>query len=44
MDIPEDLQIDEPTNLKIIDPDDYVPEEKKEAEEEEDDDDFPWGF
>lgn len=45
MDIPEDLQIDEPTNLKIIDPDDYVPEEKKEGEEEEEDeDDFPWGF
>ena len=46
MDIPEDLQIDEPTNLKIIDPDDYVPEEKKEGEEEEeeDDDDFPWGM
>ena len=45
MDIPEDLQIDEPTNLKIIDPDDYVPEEKKEGEEEEEvEDDFPWGF
>ena len=45
MEIPKDLQIDEPTNLKIIDPDDYVPEEKKEGEEEdEDDDDFPWGF
>ena len=45
MDIPEDLRIDEPTNLKIIDPDDYVPEEKKEGEEEEEvEDDFPWGF
>jgi hypothetical protein len=45
MEIPEDLQIDEPTDLKIIDPDDYVPEEKKEVEEEEEeDDDFPWGF
>lgn len=45
MEIPKDLQIDEPTNLKIIDPDDYVPEEKKEGEEEEDDDDdFPWGI
>ena len=45
MDIPEDLQIDEPTNLKIIDPDDYVPEEEnKKTEEEEEEDDFPWGF
>jgi hypothetical protein len=46
MDIPEDLQIDEPTNLKIIDPDDYVPEDKKkkEEEEEEEEEDFPWGF
>ena len=44
MEIPEDLQIDEPTNLKIIDPDDYVPEEKKEDEEEEEEEDFPWGF
>ena len=45
MDIPEDLQIDEPTNLKIIDPDDYVPEEeKKNTEEETEEDDFPWGF
>ena len=45
MEIPEDLQIDEPTNLKIIDPDDYVPEEKKEEEvEEEEEEDFPWGF
>lgn len=45
MEIPEDLQIDEPTNLKIIDPDDYVPEEeKKNTEEETEEDDFPWGF
>ena len=45
MEIPEDLRIDEPTNLKIIDPDDYVPEEKKEGEEEEEEEeDFPWGF
>ena len=44
MDIPEDLRIDEPTNLKIVDPDDYVPEEKKESEEEEEEEDFPWGF
>ena len=44
MEIPEDLRIDEPTDLKIIDPDDYVPEEKKEDEEEEEDDDFPWGI
>ena len=44
MDIPEDLQIDEPTNLQIIDPDDYVPEEKKKEEEEEEEEDFPWGL
>ena len=46
MEIPEDLRIDEPTDLKIIDPDDYVPEEKKEGEEEEEEEeeDFPWGF
>ena len=44
MDIPKDLQIDEPTNLQIIDPDDYVPEEKKKDEEEEEEDDFPYGF
>ena len=44
MEIPEDLQIDEPTDLQIIDPDDYVPEEKKEEEAEEEEDDFPWGF
>ena len=45
MDIPKDLQIDEPTNLQIIDPDDYVPEEKKKKdEEEEEEDDFPYGF
>ncbi|MBR4644350.1 MAG: hypothetical protein IKO73_04250 [Bacteroidaceae bacterium] len=43
MDIPEDLQIDEP-DLKIIDPDDYIPEEKKEEDEVEEEDDFPWGF
>ena len=45
MEIPKDLQIDEPTDLKVIDPDDYVPEnEKKEEGEEEEEDDFPWGF
>ena len=46
MDIPEDLRIDEPTNLQIIDPDDYVPEDNKKSkeEEEEDEDDFPYGF
>jgi len=46
MEIPEDLQIDEPTDLKIIDPDDYNPEEEKKEDEEaeEEDDDFPWGM
>ncbi|MCR4921535.1 MAG: tetratricopeptide repeat protein [Bacteroidaceae bacterium] len=46
LDVPEDLQIDEPENLEIIDPDDEQPEKKevKEAPPVEDDDDFPFGF
>ena len=48
LEVPEDLQIDEPTDLEVIDPDEYVPEEKDEDEEEGDSggdvDDFPYGF
>lgn len=45
MEVPEDLQIDEPADLKIIDPDDVVPEEEEEDEGgQESDDDFPYGF
>ena len=47
LDIPEDLQIDEPENLEIIDPDAPQPEPEPEKEAppvEDDDDDFPFGF
>lgn len=46
LEVPEDLQIDEPTDLEIIDPDEYVPEEETEEETEEggNADDFPYGF
>lgn len=47
MQVPEDLQIDEPTDLKIIDPDDVIEEEEEEEGEETEDagyDDFPYGF
>jgi len=48
LEVPEDLQIDEPTDLKILDPDEIDEEEEKanegETSEEEDDDDFPFGF
>ena len=45
MQVPQDLHIDEPTDLKIIDPDDVVPEEEQEGEETgEEEDDFPYGF
>ena len=45
MQVPEDLQIDEPTDLKIIDPDDAVDEQESEEDEAgEGDDDFPYGF
>lgn len=47
LDIPEDLIIDEPTDLEILDPDEV--DEKAEEEEQQqgvvdDDDDFPFGF
>lgn len=46
LEVPEDLQIDEPTDLEVIDPDDYVPGEETEDEEgaAEEEDDFPYGF
>ena len=45
LEVPEDLQIDEPTDLEIIDPDEEQPEpQKKEDEPVEDEDDFPFGF
>ena len=48
LDVPEDLQIDEPTDLQILDPDEEYEkeqtEEEKQATETEDDDDFPFGF
>lgn len=52
LEIPEDLQIDEPTDLEVIDPDDYNPDDNEKENENgnengnavDDDDDFPWGF
>ena len=41
--VPEDLIIDEPTEIEVRDPDDVVPEEET-SEEEEFYDDFPYGF
>ncbi len=48
IEVPEDLQIDEPTDLEIIDPDDEQPQKKEKEEEfieeEVEEDDFPYGF
>lgn len=47
LEVPEDLIIDEPTDLEVIDPDDVTEEdeeEEEEVEEMEDEDDFPYGF
>ena len=50
LEVPEDLQIDEPTDLKILDPDEMDESEAQESEGEEeestttDNDDFPFGF
>jgi len=48
MEVPDDIRIDEPTDLEVIDPDEYVPEEKKDGdatgEGETEEDDFPYGF
>ena len=43
LEIPEDLRIDEPTDLEYIDPDDVEPTATEEEEVEETDD-FPYGF
>ena len=43
IDIPDDLLIDEPTEIEVRDPDDVVPESEA-TEEEEGYDDFPYGF
>ena len=48
LDVPEDLQIDNPTDLKILDPDELDEEQETtddgEQPAEEEDDDFPFGF
>lgn len=49
LEVPEDLQIDEPTDLEILDPDDVEEETQEEGEGEETDtdedyDDFPFDF
>ncbi len=44
LNVPEDLQIDEPTDLEIIDYDDYEPGEEEEEEDDGGYDDFPYGF
>ncbi|MCF0199239.1 MAG: hypothetical protein HUK02_07940, partial [Bacteroidaceae bacterium] len=45
IDVPKDLQFDEPTDIPYIDPDDYVPEPEGDEDEGGDDyDDFPFGF
>ena len=46
LDVPEDLKIDTPADLEILDPDEEFERERQEAESEteEEDDDFPFGF
>lgn len=48
LEVPEDLKIDVPEGLEILDPDEEYEkeqdEEKQATESEEDDDDFPFGF
>lgn len=44
LDIPEDLRIDEPTDMPFIDPDDYTPEQTEEDDSDNTYDDFPYGF
>ena len=47
LEIPEDLKIDTPADLEILDPDELdkkEEEEEKSAREAEVDDDFPFGF
>ena len=46
LDVPEDLKIDTPADLEILDPDEEFERERQEAESEteEEEDDFPFGF
>lgn len=47
LNIPDDLRIDDQTDIPFIDPDDVDPNQQKEAESEEElieEDDFPFGF
>jgi hypothetical protein len=47
IEVPEDLKIDTPTDLEILDPDELYEKEQEEKEkttETEDNDDFPFGF
>ena len=49
LEVPEDLQIDSPTDLEILDPDEIDETEKSEkpdrsGQSDDDDDDFPFGF
>lgn len=48
LEVPEDLKIDNPTDLEILDPDEEYEreqdEEKQATETEEEDNDFPFGF
>lgn len=45
LEIPDDLIIDEPTDLEIRDPDDEdAAKKERESEEAEEEDDFPYGF
>ena len=47
IEVPEDLKIDTPTDLEILDPDEVYEKEQEEKEkttETEDNDDFPFGF
>ncbi len=42
--IPDDIRIDDPTDIPFIDPDDYVPEEEVEEEVPDEGDDYDWLF
>lgn len=44
LEIPEDLLIDEPTDLEVLDPDEVDNTKAEEDTEEEESDDFPYGF
>lgn len=44
LEIPEDLLIDEPTDLEVLDPDEVDNTKAEEDTDEEESDDFPYGF